>query len=114
MKTYNEIIQDKDSIYKPLLSLKDVDILEISDGGTESWGGCNTCDYGSSYEISFGVRFSDGDYKVFDFAEMYDYPTSYERVIRTVLGNVEEIKEMTKQEFIDFFEKIPEYAGSDY
>lgn len=114
MKTYNELVGENAIVYKVLLSLKDVDILEISDEGTNSWSGCETCDYGSSYEISFGVRFSDGDYKTFDFAEMYDYPTSYERVIRTVLGNVEEIRQMTKQEFIEFFEKIPEYAGSDY
>lgn len=112
MKTYDELKEEQ--VYRVLLSLKDVDILEISDEGTKSWKGCDTCDWGSSYEISFGIRFSDDSYKVFDFAEMYDYPTSYERVIRTVLGNVEEIRQMTKQEFIEFFEKIPEYAGSDY
>lgn len=90
--------------------MKDKYVLKLKDGGvkdirydTEHYGGCPTCDYGSSYinEIYFYLETGILTIRV---SQMYDYPLSEGFMMKLLLNNVDQVKEKTEQEFIEWLE----------
>lgn len=83
-------------------------LIEMIDGGikdihtdTESYGGCETCDYGSEYINEFTIYLTTGniDFKV---SQMYDYALSEGFMMKLFLSNVDNIKQMTELEFFNW------------
>jgi len=95
-------------------------LLQIADGGIvnieqDNWssGGCETCDYGSSYVNELTVYLT--KYKITTKVnQMYEYLLSDGDLFKIFLRNIEEIKTMTEIEFIKWFEsQIKSYADDN-
>lgn len=69
--------------------------MEIKDIKYESdcWGGCETCDYGSSYISNILIQFKDGKELKIETDQMYEYMVS-ESDYMQVLGNSKTINEI--------------------
>lgn len=85
-------------------------LLELADGGireiesdSEAWGGCETCDYGSSYVNEYTIHLTSGKVKI-KVDKMYNYALSDGHMMKVILPNVEEIKKLTEQEFVAWIE----------
>ena len=85
-----------------LLELKDGQIIDIyTDKYYES--GCPTCDFGSSYVNDVTIIMT--KYRVFASVDtMYSYAVSEDWLLKTILNNVDQIKQMTELEFAAWFE----------
>ena len=106
-------------------------ILPMVDGGVldvrtdyESYGGCNTCNYGSRYTNEFWIEMTQGTIKV-ECGQMYEFPFQkqggeerYDSYIETgwghtpwsegdlmkiLLPNNDRIKKMKEEEFVKWF-----------
>lgn len=82
-------------------------ILELTDGGivnietdNDYIEGCPTCDYGSEY-INDIVITTTKFKAMFKISQMYDYV--YSDLLKTILGNIDEIKNMRELSFIMWF-----------
>lgn len=83
-------------------------LIELSDGGikdiytdTESYGGCDTCDYGSQYINDFTVYLTKGNIQV-KIEQMYDYAVSEGYLMKLFLTNLEAIKKFTELDFYNW------------
>lgn len=91
---------------------KDI-ICELKDGyvlnfTTEqySYGGCETCDYGSEYINECSIITSNNDIKI-TVNEMYEYAITSDFWVKFFCKNVINFLQMTEEEFICFVkEKI--------
>lgn len=93
-----------------LLELKDGQIIDIyTDKYHES--GCPTCDFGSSYVNEITVVMS--KHRIFASIDtMYSYAVSEDWLLKTILNNVDQIKQMTELEFAAWFEsQFNEFYG---
>ena len=95
----------------PLLKLVDGDLLEFSEDNSH-FDGCETCDYGSTYVQSFTVKTTQGDTR-FELEKMYSYPITHDFFFKTILPNIDKIKEMTITQFIQYLEEQFEAAGGE-
>lgn len=86
-----------------LLTLADGVIYDFKEEHYQNRSGCDTCAYGSSYVQDFQIVTSKGDFK-FNFEQMYDYKVSHDCLFKVILPNVEVIKEMTIERFLEWFE----------
>ena len=86
-----------------LLKLEDGELINFREDHYYS-DGCETCDYGSSYVQDFTIETIKGNY-YFNMSQMYEYPVSHEFMFKTILPNVEVIKQMTIKEFIAWITK---------
>jgi hypothetical protein len=94
-------------------------LIKMIDGGildvryhSESWGGCETCDYGSSYVREFWIDLTGGTIHI-ETEEMYNYAISEGFMMATFLQNVEDIKSMTENQFYHWLEdKVRGEVGS--
>lgn len=61
----------------------------------DSWSrrGCETCDYGSYYHDEFILHFDLGKIKIY-CGQMYDYPLSEAFMMKYLLMNIEELKQL--------------------
>lgn len=85
-----------------LLKLKDGRIERFKDDSYH-YGGCPTCDYGSEYITEVDITLT--KYKIhIETNQMYNYALSVGDMMRILLGNVDEIREMTEQEFTVWLE----------
>ncbi|MBR2832981.1 MAG: hypothetical protein IKE75_00830 [Bacilli bacterium] len=82
-------------------------ILKLTDGGivnietdNDYIAGCPTCDYGSEY-INDIVITTTKFKAMFKISQMYDYV--YSDLLKTILGNIDEIKDMRELSFIMWF-----------
>lgn|GEM_PF-2411097 len=109
MKTLNDIKQENNE-KEVLIQLKDAFVSNISEDGF-GYSGCETCDYGSEYGVEYIFTFNDGHSLDFKFSDMYDAPISEGQMMTFLLTNLEEFKEMTKNEFIEFILKEENVIG---
>ena len=84
-------------------------LLELLDGGIEeiytdkiSFGGCETCDYGSSYINELEIKLTTGTLKC-EVDQMYEYALSEDYLMKLFLQNVEEIRQKTEEAFLEWF-----------
>lgn len=99
----------KENAKKPIVKLKDVNIIEISTDSF-SYSGCETCDYGSSYirEIHFG--FDDGTSESFQISQEYAYICSEQDLILFFINNLDALAEITKEELSEIFAEENRYT----
>ncbi|MCY9757695.1 hypothetical protein M5X00_26055 [Paenibacillus alvei] len=88
---------------KYLLPLVDGGIREILTD-TTSYGGCETCDYGSSYINEFTVLMTQGNIEI-KCDQMYEYALSEGYMMQLILPNVDTIKEMTERELFQWLQQ---------
>ena len=82
-------------------------LLKFTDGGiidiitdNDYIQGCPTCDYGSEYINDIVIKTT--KFKaMFKISQMYDYV--YSDLLKTILGNIDEIKNMSELSFIKWF-----------
>lgn len=83
-------------------------LIKMLDGGLVNYdddsyhfGGCPTCDYGSSYITEIDMVLT--KYKIhIETNQMYEYVLSEGDMMKLLLSNYEEITTMTEKEFIDW------------
>ncbi|PKR83516.1 hypothetical protein [Heyndrickxia camelliae] len=85
-------------------------LIELKDGGIteiytdrESYGGCDTCDWGSQYINEFRVEMTTGNIKV-EIDQMYDYAVSEDYLMKLFFTNIDLIKSFTETEFFNWIE----------
>ena len=91
-------------------------ILELTDGGiidietdNDYISGCPTCDYGSEYINDIVIKTTKFE-ATFKISQMYEYVYSYSDLLKIILGNIDEIKNMSELSFIKWFiDKIKKY-----
>lgn len=86
-------------------------LVTLLDGGIktihtdkESYGGCHTCDYGSEYINQIDMQLRTGKFTI-KAGEMYRYPLSEGYMMETMLGNIEIIKTLTEEAFMEWIEE---------
>lgn len=85
-----------------LIELQNGGIKEISTD-TYSYGGCDTCDYGSSYINELEIELTQGTIYV-TIDAMYDYALSDGYLIKLFIGNIDGIRGLTEGEFFEWFD----------
>jgi hypothetical protein len=80
-------------------------MLELIDGGivdvqsdNNYISGCDTCDYGSRYINYFDIELTKTKIKI-EATQTWDYPLSEGLMMKILLSNVDDIKNMTENEF---------------
>lgn len=86
-----------------LMQLKDTYIEEI-ESDTDSYSGCETCDYGSSYVNEFTIIMENGRIEI-KVDNMYYFGISESFLMKTFLQNAASISNMTESEFIAWLEQ---------
>lgn len=87
----------------PIIKLKDANIVEI-ETDSSSYGGCETCDYGSEYTTEITFHYDDGSVDYLEISEMYDYVCSEMDLMNFFIGNIEALKDVTRNELNEMFE----------
>ena len=84
-----------------LLKLKDGGIKDINIDNEYESGGCPTCDYGSRYinNISFIMT---EHCMLIECQNEYDYSLSEGEIMKIILPNIDEIKQLTELQFIEW------------
>ena len=97
---------------KNLIDLKNGAIKSI-DYDTWSAPGCDTCDYGSRYVNEYDFVLSKGTLHI-EVNNMYEYAFSEGDMMKILLSNIEEIKELTESEFVNWIiYEIKESSADD-
>ena len=99
----------KDNAKKPIIKLKDANIIEISTDSA-SFSGCETCDYGSSYINEIHFWFDDGTSELFQISQEYSYICSEQDLILFFINNLDALAEITKEELSEIFEEENRYT----
>ncbi len=96
---------------KNLIDLKDGAIKSIE---YDSWStrGCETCDYGSNYVNEYDFVLSNGRVHI-DVNNMYEYAFSEGDMMKILLTNADNIKELTEKEFINWIICEIKSVGAD-
>jgi hypothetical protein len=95
-----------------LLKMIDGGILNIEED-QDYTSGCETCDYGSNYVNSFDIELTTIKIHI-EASQMYEYVLSEGHMMKAILPNVDEIKEMTEIEFAKWLkEKLSEIIKED-
>jgi len=85
-----------------LLTLVDGDLISFDE--THDYdGGCETCDYGSSYVQDFSIVTNKGSLHL-NVDEMYQYAISHDYLLKLILPNAVNFTTMTVEEFFTWFE----------
>ena len=85
-------------------------LVELKDGKIENiytdkccTPRCPTCDFGSSYVNDVTIIMT--KYRIFASIDtMYSYAMSEDWLLKTVIKNIDQVKQMTELEFADWFE----------
>lgn len=99
----------KENEEKPIVKLKDVNIIEISTDSF-SYSGCETCDYGSSYVNEINFWFDDGTSELFQISQEYAYICSEQDLILFFINNLDALAEITKEELSEIFAEENRYT----
>lgn len=95
-----------------LITMKNGGLTEIEEDN-EQYDGCETCDYGSSYINEIDFFLTSGRFRV-KSDNMYSYALTDGQLMKIVLPNVDKIKEMTEEEFVEWMTiKVKEVVCSD-
>ena len=91
-----------------LIKMVDGAIMNITQDD-DFYPGCETCDYGSSYINEVNIFLT--KYKVHvNVSQMYNYTFSDGDMMKLFIGNLDEIKQMTEEQFTRWFMvKMEEY-----
>ena len=83
-------------------------LVELTDGGikeiyadTDSYSGCETCDYGSSYINEYVIQMTKGELKV-EVNQMYEHALSEGDMMKLMLTGIDEIKALSEDEFVEW------------
>lgn len=85
-------------------------LIELKDGKIENiytdncyTRGCLTCDFGSSYVNDVTIIMT--KYRIFASIDtMYSYAMSEDWLLKTIIRNIDQVKQLTELEFADWFE----------
>ena len=99
----------KENAKKPIVKLKDVNIIEISTDSF-SYSGCETCDYGSSYIREIHFWFDDGTSELFIISQEYSHICSEQDLILFFVNNLDALVEITKEELSEIFAEENRYT----
>lgn len=96
-----------------LIKMRDGGIVNYTDD-TECYGGCETCDYGSSYINDVNITLT--KYKIhFRTNQMYEYVLSEGQMMKLFLSEYNTIQAMTEKEFVDWFKvKLAEITHDEF
>lgn len=86
-----------------LVELVDGGILDITSDNYH-YDGCETCDFGSEYVNEYDIKMTKG-VLVVKIEQMYDYALTEGFMMSTMLKNIDNIKEMTENEFVEWLKK---------
>ena len=86
-----------------LVELVDGGILDITSDNYH-YDGCETCDFGSEYVNEYDIKMTKGRLKI-NTNQMYEYALSEGYMMTTMLQNVEYIKKLTENEFVDWLKR---------
>ena len=103
----------KENVKKPIVKLKDVNIIEISTDSfsySGSYSGCERCDYGSSYIMEIHFWFDDGTSELFIISQEYSHICSEQDLILFFVNNLDALAEITKEELSEIFAEENRYA----
>ena len=109
LENFKDLNTIKDNAKKPIIKLKDANIVEISTDSA-SFSGCETCDYGSSYINEIHFLFDDGTSELFQISQEYSYICSEQDLILFFINNLDALAEITKEELSEIFEEENKYA----
>ena len=87
-----------------ILELKDGGIIEIYSDSSYEPSGCETCDWGSRYISNYTFELKTGEIHI-GASKSFDYPLSEGYMMKLMLSQVNEIREMTEKEFFDWLVK---------
>lgn len=95
-------------------------LIEMVDGGIknittdrESYGGCETCDWGSEYINEFNVELTGGYIEV-KVSNMYEHALSEGYMMKLFITNIDEIKQMNEVQFFDWLQaKVESEVNAD-
>jgi hypothetical protein len=97
---------------KLLIKMVDGGLVDYDDD-SYSYGGCPTCDYGSSYITEIDMTLTKHKIHI-KTNQMYEYVLSEGDMMKLLLSNYETIQTMTEKEFIDWLKvKLLEIADED-
>ena len=96
-----------------LIQMQGTGIVDI-ETDIESSGGCETCDYGSSYINYFTVKMTTGILSI-EIDNMYEYCLSEGDLMVLFTSNYEKIQQMDEKTFIRWVKQIlREKYGEEY
>ena len=97
---------------KLLIKMVDGGLVDYDDD-SYSYGGCPTCNYGSSYITEIDMTLTKHKIHI-ETNKMYEYVLSEGDMMKLLLSNYEEITIMTEKEFVDWLKaKLLEIADED-
>ena len=109
LENFKDLNTIKENEKKPIVKLKDVNIIEISTDSF-SYSGCETCDYGSSYVNEIHFWFDDGTSELFKISQEYAYICSEQDLILFFINNLDALAEITKEELSEIFAEENRYT----
>lgn len=86
-----------------LLKMVDGGILDVR-SDLEYYEGCPTCNYGSSYINEYDIDLVTSHVHI-EVSQMYEYLLSEGDMMKLLLSNVDEIKQMTESAFTDWLKQ---------
>ena len=109
LENFKDLNTIKEKAKKPIVKLKDVNIIEISTDSF-SYSGCETCDYGSSYIREIHFWFDDGTSELFIISQEYSHICSEQDLILFFVNNLDALAEITKEELSEIFAEENRYT----
>ena len=109
LENFKDLNTIKENAKKPIVKLKDVNIIEISTDSF-SYSGCETCDYGSSYINEIHFWFDDGTSELFQISQEYEYICSEQDLILFFVNNSDALAKITKKELSEIFAEENRYT----
>ena len=109
LENFKDLNTIKEKAKKPIIKLKDVNIIEISTDSF-SYSGCETCDYGSSYIREIHFWFDDGTPELFIISQEYSHICSEQDLILFFVNNLDALAEITKEELSEIFAEENRYT----
>ena len=112
LENFKDLNTIKENVKKPIVKLKDVNIIEISTDSFSSfsYSGCETCDYGSLYINEIHFWFDDGTSELFQISQEYEYICSEQDLILFFINNLDALAEITKEELSEIFAEENRYT----
>ena len=93
-----------------LIPMKDGGLIDIKEDSYCTDEGCPTCGYDSKYISDLTLELEGFKLNI-EMLDMYSAPCSQQDLMKMLCGNIDKIKNMTQNEFIDF---IKEEIGKLY
>lgn len=98
-------------IQDELIRVVDGAIVNITQD-SDYYSGCETCDYGSRYINKVNIFLTKYTIKI-SISQQYEYVFSDGDMMKLFIGNLDEIKQMTEEQFTEWFKvKMEEFDAN--